>query len=82
MCVKGSYFHEVVFSGKNRDVWLYDTAAVTLDIEETAGNDWARDRRKERALSGSVRGVGFNRQHHKTSNKQNTERFYPEIDSH
>lgn len=62
---KGSYFHEVVFSGKNRDKWLYDTAAVTLDIEEATGNDWARDRRKERELSGSMQGADFNRQHHR-----------------
>lgn len=37
-----TYFHEVVLCGKNRDKRLYDTAAVTLGIEETTGNDRER----------------------------------------
>lgn len=39
---KGGYFHEVVFSWKNRGKLLCATAAMALDIEKTTLNDWER----------------------------------------
>lgn len=72
---KGSYFHEVVFSWKNRGKLLYATAAMALDIEKTTLNDWERFLEYGRGgVRGRGQGFDFNYKHHNNRRANKTQK--------